>query len=229
MSGAREQARSFTDQLAALRFANVFNPYAEACPDCDNGNAASIRRRNLELVLQAALIRGVESIWIARDLGYRGGRRTGLAMTDEIHLASHAALLGTPPLARATKGPAVAERTASVVWQILRAIDRPIFLWNVFPLHPHEPEEPMSNRCHTRPERNACQPLLAWLVEALRPKHIVAIGRDAHAALDDLGMCAIHVRHPSYGGQADFTSGLARIYGLKACDVGNSLQRHLFA
>lgn len=230
MSRAKQrQGRTFIEQLAALRFDNVFNPYADACPDCDAGNAAATRRHNLELVLEAALIRGVDSIWIARDLGYRGGRRTGLAMTDEIHLLSHAALLGTPPLARATKGPAVAERTASVVWQTLRAIDRPIFLWNVFPLHPHEPEDPMSNRCHTRAERNACQPLLSWLIEVLRPQNIVAIGRDAHASLGDMGIAALHVRHPSYGGQTEFTNGLASLYGLKDSGASDPSQRRLLA
>lgn len=221
-------ASHFVEQLAALRFDNVFNPYADACPDCDDGDAATTRRRNMELVLEAALLKGVESIWIARDLGYRGGRRTGLALTDEVHLSWHSALLGTPPLARATKGPAVAERTAKTVWQMLRAIDRPIFLWNVFPLHPHEPDDPMSNRCHTRPERDACRPLLVWLLDALRPRNIVAIGRDAHGALEDLGVSAKPVRHPSFGGKAEFIGGLAALYSLSAADIDASSQPRLF-
>lgn len=224
----KPQAQPFIKQLAALRFDNVFNPYADACPDCDDRDAVATRRSNLALVLEAALVKGVDSIWIARDLGYRGGRRTGLALTDDVHLSSHAELLGTPPLARATKGPAVAERTATVVWQMLRVIDRPIFLWNVFPFHPHEPEDPMSNRCHTRAEGNACRPLLAWLLEALRPKNIVAIGQDAHKALTDMGVNATPVRHPSYGGQTEFTHGLAALYGLSVSDANKSSQLRLF-
>lgn len=223
----KPRASQFVEQLAVLRFDNVFNPYADACPDCDDGNAAATRRRNMELVLEAALLKRVESIWIARDLGYRGGRRTGLALTDEVHLSWHSALFGTPPLARATKGPAVAERTAKTVWQMLRAINRPIFLWNVFPLHPHEPDDPMSNRCHTRPERDACRPLLVWLLDALQPRNIVAIGRDAHGALEDLGVSAMPVRHPSYGGQAEFIGGLATLYGLSAADIASSSPPHL--
>ncbi|MEW5704936.1 MAG: uracil-DNA glycosylase [Pseudomonadota bacterium] len=224
----KSEARQFVERLAALRFDTVFNPYAQACPEWDSGNAAATRRRNLELVLEAAMEKGVESIWVARDLGYRGGRRTGLALTDEVHLSYHAALFGTPPLARATKGPAVAERTAAVVWQMLRAIDRPIFLWNVFPLHPHQPEDPMSNRCHTRAERAACRPLLVWLLDALQPRNIVAIGRDAHAALDDLGVRATSVRHPSYGGQPEFVSGLAALYGLSSMASSNTSQLRMF-
>ena len=121
------------------------------------------------LVLEAALSSGVDSFWIARDLGYRGGRRTGLALTDEVHLAAHGGLYGDLPLAR---GPAVAERTASTIWQVLRSLDRPVFLWNVFPFHPHEHRDAMSNRCHTRAERLACRPLLIWLLEALTSPRI---------------------------------------------------------
>ena len=31
--------------------------------------------------------------------------------------------------------------------------EKPVMLWNVFPFHPHEADDPMSNRCHTRSER----------------------------------------------------------------------------
>jgi len=211
---ARKQAETFVNRVAELSFDNTFNPYAEACADHDGADAPAIRRRNLVLVLDAAITHGVDSLWIARDLGYRGGRRTGLALTDELHLTAHASLVGALPLARATKGPAVAERTATIIWQVLKDIDRPIFLWNVFPLHPHEHGDPMSNRCHTRAERQACRPLLMWLLDTLRPKTVVAIGRDAQLALADLDVRAEKVRHPSYGGQAEFMAGAYALYGL---------------
>jgi len=205
---------AFIDALAALRFSDTFNPYAEACPDHDGVDAPEIRRENLRLVLEAALAGGVDSIWIARDLGYRGGRRTGLALTDEVHLSAHAGLYGQLPLARATRGPEMTERTATVIWQVLRDLRRPIFLWNVFPLHPHASGDPLSNRCHTRRERHASRHLLEWLVSELRPRALVAIGRDAEAALADLGMEAKRVRHPSYGGQTEFIARMSELYGL---------------
>lgn len=223
----RTRARPFVDELAKLRFKDAFNPYAEACADHDRKDAAAIRQRNLTLVLDAALRSGVDSVWIARDFGYRGGRRTGLALTDDVHLPWHAELLGTLPLMRATKGPPIAERTATVVWSILRSIDRPVFLWNVFPLHPHAPGDPLSNRCHTRAERVACRPLLVWLLEMLQPDTVVAIGRDAHMALKDLGITALTVRHPSYGGQSEFVSALAAIYQLPELADHTSLQTQL--
>jgi hypothetical protein len=214
MKDALTDIDDFIRRIAGLKFEAVFNPYADSCDWHDRTNAAAIRRRNLKTVLGAAVVSGVDSIWIARDLGYRGGRRTGLALTDDVHLAAHAALFGAPLLPRATKGPPIRERTAAVIWTVIKKLQRPIFLWNVFPLHPHAPDDPMSNRCHTREEREACKPLLTWLLEALRPKSVVAIGRDAHVALSGLGIAASPVRHPSYGGQAEFLSGIHRIYGL---------------
>jgi uracil-DNA glycosylase len=209
-------ADDFVRCIAALKFEGAFNPYAESCDSHDRADAPAVRRRNLRTVLTAAMERGVDSVWIGRDLGYRGGRRTGLALTDEMHLTAHADLFGTRPLSRATKGLPVAERTATVIWAVLESLQRPVFLWNVFPLHPHEPGDPMSNRCHTTEERQACRPLLVWLLRTLRPTSVVAIGRDAHLALSNLEIEARSVRHPSYGGQREFVSGICKIYGVAA-------------
>jgi hypothetical protein len=226
VSQQRRSAQRFVRRLANSRFEGAFNPYSDACADHDGVDAPAIRRRNLALVLEAALSSGVDSFWIARDLGYRGGRRTGLALTDDVHLAAHGGLYGDLPLIRATRGPAVAERTATTIWQVLRSLERPVFLWTVFPFHPHEPGDAMSNRCHTRAERLACRPLLIWLLEALRPKTLVAIGRDAQIALDDLDIPAQKVRHPSYGGQAEFISGMEAHYGI--CAAPRAPQGSLF-
>lgn len=144
--------------------------------------------------------------WLSR------GRRTGLALTDEFHLPHHAKLFGLASLLQATYGRAIAERTASIVWKAVGLVDRSIFLWNIFPLHPHQPDEPLTNRCHKRFEGKACEQLNLSLIKMLRPRNIIAIGRDAHLALTDLGVEAVKVRHPSYGGQAEFIGGITRYY-----------------
>jgi Uracil DNA glycosylase superfamily len=204
----------FIDALTGLRSRHAFNPYTDACETHDATDAPAIRRSNLRLVLEAARATGVDSIWVARDLGYRGGRRTGLALTDEAHLAAHAMLYGRLPLAKATRGPVVAELTAKVVWAALKQVRRPVFLWNVFPLHPYAPGDPMSNRPHTRAERLSSAPLISWLVSTLQPRTIVAIGKDAATALQEGGVRPVIVRHPSYGGQREFLDGIVNAYGL---------------
>lgn len=206
-------AAGFVQQMKQYRFENVFNPYTDRCERWDLEDAADIRSSNLEAALDAALNAKVDTIWVARDLGYRGGRRTGLALTDEAHLPAFSTLMKTSGTCRATHGAPVAERTAAVVWEIIRGFGKPVFLWNVFPFHPHESGNPLSNRCHTRAERNACRPLLLELIDLLQPTTIIAIGNDAEKGLEDLGVTASRVRHPSYGGKADFVSGLARLYG----------------
>lgn len=207
--------KHFVDALAAAELPSVFNPWRDRCAVHDRRDAAARRRDNLARLLSAALDARVETIWIARDLGYRGGRRTGVPLTDEIHLDRAAALMGGIALERATEGPAVAERTAAIVWRVLDEIAQPVMLWNVFPFHPHDAGDPMSNRCHTRSEREATWPLLQALIEMLRPRQIVAIGRDAQLALGELGVPTVAVRHPSYGGQREFTEGMYALYGVK--------------
>jgi len=208
-------ARTFATAISEIVLPDVFNPYRDCCPVHDRADAARIRRRNLTQCLEAAIEARVDTMWIARDLGYRGGRRTGVPLTDEVHLATASELFGGIDLQRATKGPVVAERTAAVVWDLLKRIGEPVVLWNVFPLHPHEKNEPLTNRGHTRTERAATWPLLEALFSMIAPRRIVAIGRDAANALDGLDIPVSLVRHPSYGGQTEFVAGMCEVYGIE--------------
>jgi hypothetical protein len=168
-------------------------------------------------MLRSAASAPVQAIWIGRDLGYRGGRRTGLALTDDIHLDHHARRWSVP-VERPTKGEAIAERTAAVVWEILDRIEDRIFLWNVFPLHPHEPEKPFSNRAHNARERRVGEELLQLLVALLRPAQLVAIGNEAAQAAQRVapdGLSVVKVRHPSYGGQTEFVRQVASLHRLE--------------
>jgi hypothetical protein len=206
---------AFVASMADYKLARVFNPYADLCPVHDRADATKRRRANFRRFLKAALNARVDTLWIARDLGYRGGRRTGVPLTDEVHLSHMTQLFAGVPFQRATRGPVMAERTAAIVWQVIGHIGRPVLLWNVFPFHPHEADDPFSNRCHTRAEREACKPLLMALLEMMQPRQLIAIGRDAQTALVDMGVNAAAVRHPSYGGQAEFVSGLCSHYGVE--------------
>ncbi len=206
---------NFIDVLSSYRGEGVFNPYRDRCVEWDSGESPKIRRKNLQCILDAAIAAKVDTIWVARDLGYRGGRRTGVPMTDEVHLSKAAALFHASSLVKATKGTVVSERTASIVWEALSAINEPIMLWNVFPFHPHEPHDPMTNRCHTSRERRETMHFLWDLVALLRAKRLVAIGRDAQAALSDSPISVVEVRHPSYGGQKEFLQSLYELYGVR--------------
>jgi hypothetical protein len=206
-------ASEFVSALKALAFPHTFNPYVDRCSIHDKADAPQKRANILMGILSAAMEMEVDAIWIGRDLGYRGGRRTGLALTDDVHISDHLRrwqLLSDRP----TKGEPLAERTAAVIWSVLHEINKPVFLWNVFPLHPHEPREPFTNRPHNRRERMAGEDILASLIFLLSPKRIVAIGNDAARCAHRVAphTAVIQVRHPSYGGQTEFLSEIRSTY-----------------
>lgn len=208
-------AQSFVNQLSHITFASVFNPYKDLCSHHDHFESPAIRRSNLQQYLDAAVNCGVESVWLGRDCGYRGGRRTGIALTDEIHLETLERHFGINGMAKATVGGPIKERTATEVWKIIREVDAKVFLWNIFPFHPFEAGNPMSNRRHTASEFNECRDLLFCLLEWLQPKKIIALGTDAHKAVVRLGFKVSPVRHPSYGGHIEFAGAIRSLYSAR--------------
>src|ERR1700730_14011781 len=92
----RMTPEEFTASLAALRLENTFNPYADRCLVHDTPGAPRTRRSILLAMLKAAGEVEIDAFWIGRDLGYRGGRRTGLALTDDVHIAAHPARWSIP-------------------------------------------------------------------------------------------------------------------------------------
>ena len=206
----------FVKAVASLRFENAFNPYSDRCEVHDRQDAPQCRAKALSAVVTKATETGVDAVWIGRDLGYRGGRRTGLALTDDVHVSRHAERWNVRA-ERQTVGEAVSERTAAVIWGMLDQIVEPVFLWNVFPLHPHEPGLPFTNRQHNARERQAGEEILSLLLDLLRPRRVLAVGNDAFAAVTRVsGQYSVAlVRHPSYGGQRQFERQVADLYDLR--------------
>lgn len=206
-------ANQFVAELSNLAFEHTFNPYSDCCEVYDLANATQCRRDALVAMLKCATSVEVDSLWIGRDLGHRGGRRTGLALTDDLHLTDHLDRWGVSAK-KITKGQAVGERTAAIIWQVLSRIVVPTFLWNVFPLHPHVPGDPFSNRLHNAKERLVGEAILRELGRLLKPNRVIAIGNDAERSAIRIfnATKVIKVRHPSYGGQKDFIRQIESCY-----------------
>jgi len=203
------------DALSRVRLHNVFNPYADVCDTYDRPDAIAARRSNLTVFLRAAAALQVDTLWMGRDLGYRGGRRTGLALTDERHLPVVSKVYGGSSARQATEGPAVAERTAAEIWTVISGLLNPPFLWNVFPFHPYEAGNPFTNRRFTSKELAAVNDINHALIAWLGIRRIVAIGQDAAHYSTGFGVEVVTVRHPSYGGVKDFRAGIQALYPQK--------------
>lgn len=216
---------AFINLLEAISFPDVFNPYRDTCPIHDKACGAKIRVRNLSKFLDASLRIRVDTIWMGRDLGYKGGRRTGIALTDEAHLPTVAKIFPGCHLEKATRGEVVAERTATEIWSALTAVPEAPFLWNVFPLHPHEHDMPMTNRKFSRFELQQVEAASDLLISGLGIKRIIAIGQDAARYAARYCPNIVAIRHPSYGGVSDFRRGVEECYGLSPLTLSTSLHQ----
>src|SRR4051812_241566 len=135
-------ASELVNQISSVSLPGVFNPYSDICYAHDHDQSPTVRRQNLRRYLEAIIIREIDSVWVGRDFGYRGGRRTGIALTDEAHLATFRDYFQLTGVAKATHSDEVRERTATYVWNIILEVKAEAFLWNVFPFHPFEGGNP---------------------------------------------------------------------------------------
>lgn len=204
----------FLKDLSAFKAERVFNPWAANCEEVDVEDSFSLRRQNLRTVLCACADADAIDVWIGRDLGWRGGRRTGVALVDEVSLDDYANSIEVAGLVKATAGPVMRERTATEIHLARRRVSRKLFFWNVFPFHPHEANNPQSNRMHTREERDIGLAFLKTALALLPVRRIVTIGNDATHAVQAIDVECFPVRHPSYGGQRDFHRQVDFHYGV---------------
>ena len=175
-------------------------------PDSDRdffvGTTANQRVAQLREHLQAA--EGGAFVVLGEAAGWRGARQSGVAFTSAPDLGL----------------PGSVELSARVVRRTLQEVgllDR-VLLWNALPLHPHMPGAPASNRT---PKRNEVALGAECLRLAVEGRRVVCVGRTAAAALwstlgircaaadaADGGNEAVVVRHPSFGGAAQFRAQL---------------------
>lgn len=214
----------FLEELSSYSSKNVFNPWLQNCPVSDNEDSASIRLNNLSSIFSSCLNISDLDLWVGRDLGWRGGRRTGVALVDEFSLFSYSKSLGLDDIRKATVDDPVKEQTAREIDIIRSQVKKKILFWNVFPYHPYRVEEPFSNRPHTKKEFVVGAYFLKSIMAIFDFDKFVAIGNDASNAMASLGIDSSKVRHPSYGGKKEFSSQLSRIYkvnGFPEEDVKN--------
>lgn len=188
--------------LVELRIGATFNQYAEAGSD-DVAGAAAIRLANLRAYLDERA--GADVVCLGEAGGYQGMRWSGIAFTSERDL-----LRWGPPYRATCAARVWSEPSGTIVHKVLEELraERRVILWNTVPTHPHRPGEPLSNRRPTVAEVEAGAPLALRLVELVRPRIVVAVGRIAESVLP---AGTAYVRHPANAGGPAFREGMRAI------------------
>lgn len=208
----------FIDTLSRVRLSDrATNQYSRAEGDL---RANAIRRRNLRLYLDEIDAIGPRLILIGEAPSHRGGRLSGIAFVSEtvllngMEIASppHRILGGDRGYRKATDGPRMStEASATMVWATIRDMDPLPLLWNAFPFHPFHRGLPDTNRVPDTGELLIGQQFIAALLRLFPIGHIAAIGNQASASLEKLGIGHEKIRHPSQGGKLKFVAGMARL------------------
>jgi hypothetical protein len=186
--------------LPYLRIGATFNQYAEAGPD-DVPGAPEIRLANLRAYLAERA--GADVVCLGEAGGYQGMRWSGIAFTSERNLLRWGAPYRPSCAARTWSEP-----SGTIVHKVLEELgaERRVILWNTVPTHPHRPGEPLSNVA----EVEAGAPLAMRLIELVRPRTVVAVGRIAESVLPP---GTAYVRHPANAGGPAFREGMRVILG----------------
>jgi uracil-DNA glycosylase len=190
--------------LVSARIGATFNQYRDAGPD-DVPGAPELRLANLRAYLLER--GGAEIVALGEAAGYQGMRWSGIAFTSERDLARW----GSPfqPTSTNRKN-GWSEPSGTIVHRVLDELDaeRRVIVWNTVPCHPHKPDQPLSNRRPTVGEVAAGAVYAERLIELVRPRTIVAVGRIAE---EILGPRATYVRHPANGGATAFAAGMRAV------------------
>lgn len=207
------------DSLKALPSEDgLMNPYhsasgpGTAAADEIGAEADALRTRNLRRYLTNALDQGADVILCGEAPGYQGCRYSGIAFTSEVEIVrgGFSALEGTAVLPRARNGgrTLMREPSAQAIWEAMHRAPKAFIAWNSVCLHPHEPGQPHTNRTPRKDEVTLGAESLGRLLDLVQPRLVVAVGRTAERALEDLDVDAAAVRHPAYGGKPEMLQGL---------------------
>ena len=207
----QEQIRAFVELLARTETGPASTNFFDYS---DGGNA--LRRRNLELYLLQMRERRPSVLLVGEAPGYRGMRMTGVPFSNPAIVEGRVDPFGLfgpgrgfvlPPDA----GAVAAEPTATVMWDVLAELGFLPLLWSAYPLHPHQPGRPLSNRTPSAAEIRAGLPLWQELARIFGIGNVVAVGNIGHRSVLAGGHSAPKVRHPAHGGKVKFREGLREL------------------
>lgn len=213
-------------ELSKQSFEDSFNPYKDTCDYFDAKNSYKVRKKNLEEYLEYFSKLNTIDLWIGRDLGYKGGRRTGIPFTSENNIEKLNLKLGLNLKILSNSKIISSEVSANTIWEIFNDLPSNIIFWNIYPFHPYETNNQLTNRKFNREEEIFGLRILELLITSLNIKRIICIGNDSVNSLKKIKFVDIpiaSVRHPSYGGITIFKTQMKNLY-----QIDNEKQINLF-
>ncbi|MBB3104878.1 uracil-DNA glycosylase [Azomonas macrocytogenes] len=159
-------------------------------------------------------IEGRRVLLVGEAPGYKGCRITGIPFSSGriFTRAGH-------PLLDALRDELVfarieAENTASIVWEYLCARCITPLFWNSLPFHPHPPGKHDGNRAPMVQEIAQGVSYLRDIERLFHPDQVAGVGAKgtecARRAFPERQIVCI--RHPSFGGKAEFIRGMDRLF-----------------
>ena len=194
---------------------NLFNPFKDVCPINDIPDAPKIRCDNLKTFLEAQLRNKPKYLWIAEAPGYNGSRRSGVFLVSEKHFEEVSKKIKSGSFSIATKTEPKIAVSVKVMWNLMKELPEFPLTFNALPFHPFKKDNILSNRTPNKSEIQKNLHYLKTFIDWFKPEEIIAIGRKAESALQNLNIDFHYVRHPAQGGQTEFINGIKKIYGLK--------------
>ena len=183
-----------------------------------NPYRSKVQANNLLAYLRYMADTQVTTLFVGEAPGYLGCAMTGIPFTDEYRLTPEGNVGCTPLLAPGYYLPEESmssphrEMSAGIMWTSFVENNFFPMMWNAFPLHPHKPYNPLSNRTPTQREIQTNMHVLSNLLLALPSiQHIYAVGRKAETMLAQMNILSAYIRHPSHGGASECRARICEI------------------
>lgn len=187
---------------------DAFNFYRDTDESTDLPDADEIRRNNLKQYLEEVADTATILV-LGQSPSWRASRFSGVPFTSQAQL-----LRPDFPVSgdRSSRGPnPLSERTATQLWENLLPYHPDLFFWYSFPIHAHRPGATQTNRTPTRRELDEFGSVVDGIHEILDPEEVMAVGRSAQTALENLEIEHTYVRHPAYAGVRAFRRGISDV------------------
>lgn len=199
-----DRINNFISELTGYKSScTVFNMYQVEI------DGAEIRRNNLRLYLQKMKTLNPSVLLLGEAPGYKGARLTGVPFTSEV-IIKNESFFDRKAGYQYVNSPDNLEweLSASIVWGKISALNDKPLLWNIFPFHPHQSDDILSNRTPSKKELLIGKAYLKMLLEIFDFKKIIALGRKSESQLRDMDIDYHYVRHPANGGKKQFELGI---------------------